>query len=143
MIVPGTQLVDCRCHNCSARLGVDLALQLRRTARGSASSSSSNSCKDLFLVLFVQVKLHDVIVAKAELVRRLVAQLDQCLEIGLDHRTDPLARFPDGLAAGASPSMPSSTCGTSLSVQLLAVHFGAIDVERLLDRRSTLAMILP
>ena len=56
--------------------------------------------EDLFLRLLVQVELKLVIVGEPQFLCGLVAELDQCLQVGLDERTDPFAPFPDGLALG-------------------------------------------
>ena len=84
---------------CSASLPSISSLSFLNGSRVS-SSSSSKSLRTWSCVCSLKIKLHLVIVGETQLVGGLVAEFDECLQVSLDERTDPLAPFPDGLANG-------------------------------------------
>ena len=69
---------------------------------------------------------------KPSLRGRLVAELDEFLQVGLDRCADALARFPDLLPQRRVGGLLEDVADLAVG-HLLAVDLGAEDVERLLD----------
>ena len=132
MVVPGHQLVDLDAARLAASLASISALAARNGSRVS-SSSSSNSLMSSSPSCSLRYSCRAWKFLKPSLPGRLVAQLDQLLQVGLDDLADLLARFPDGLAALGVVRLLEDLADLAVG-HLLAVDLGAEDVERLLDR---------